>query len=74
MKDNINPSHYKGKVECIDAIEAATKDRKGLQAVCAANVIKYVWRSEKKGGLEDLKKAQWYLTKMIEDYELANDI
>ena len=74
MNDKINPSHYKGKVECIDAIEAATKDKKGLQSVCAANVIKYLWRSEKKGGLEDLKKAQWYLNKKIEDYELANNI
>lgn len=74
MNDKINPSHYKGKVECIDAIEVATKDKKGLQAVCTANVIKYLWRAEKKGGLEDLKKAQWYLTKMIEDYELATNI
>jgi hypothetical protein len=74
MNDKINPSHYKGKVECIDAIEAATIDKKGLQAVCAANVIKYIWRSEKKGGLEDLKKAQWYLTKMIEDYDMATNI
>jgi hypothetical protein len=67
MKDNVNPSHYKqGKVECIDAIEAATVNKKGLDAVCTANVIKYIWRAESKGGLEDLKKAQWYLNKMIE--------
>jgi hypothetical protein len=69
MKDNINPSHYKkGKVECIDALEAATVNKTGLQAVCTANVIKYLWRFEEKGGLEDLKKAQWYLNKMIESY------
>jgi hypothetical protein len=69
MKDNVNPSHYKqGKVECIDAIEAATINKKGLDAVCTANVIKYIWRAESKGGVEDLKKAQWYLSRMIDQY------
>ena len=69
MKDNVNPSHYKqGKVECIDAIEAATINKKGLDAVCTANVIKYIWRAESKGGVEDLKKAQWYLNRMIDQY------
>lgn len=74
MNDKINPSHYKqGALECIDAIEAATVNKKGLQAVCTANIIKYIWRCEQKNGLEDLKKAQWYLNKMIKDY-VANDI
>lgn len=75
MSDKINPSHYKqGKIECIDAIEAATAEKKGLQAVCTANVIKYIWRCEQKNGLEDLKKAQWYLNKMIEKYDVADNI
>jgi len=66
MKDNINPSHYRqGSVECIDALDAATVNKKGLDAICTANIIKYLWRCEEKGGLEDLKKAQWYLSKMI---------
>lgn len=70
MKDNINPSHYKqGKIECIDAIESATINKKGLEAVCTANVIKYIWRCEEKGGIEDLKKAKWYLEKMISSME-----
>lgn len=70
MKDNINPSHYKqGSVECIDAIESATINKKGLDAVCTANVIKYIWRFEDKGGLEDLKKAMWYLERMIRHNE-----
>ena len=40
--DKVNhPSHYTGgKVECIDALEAATKDLMGIQAVCTANAIK----------------------------------
>lgn len=69
-KDNINPSHYKnGKVECIDALESATINKTGLEAVCTANVIKYLWRYEDKNGLEDIKKAQWYLNKLISHVE-----
>lgn len=66
MVDNINPQHYKnGKVECIDALESATVNKTGLEAVCTANIIKYLWRYEAKNGLEDVKKAKWYLEKLI---------
>jgi hypothetical protein len=65
--DNINhPSHYtQGKIECIDAIEESTKGLIGISAVCVANVIKYIWRYKFKNGIEDLKKARWYLDKLI---------
>lgn len=68
-QDNVNhPNHYtKGKVECIDAIESATVGKTGIDAVCVANVIKYLWRYEEKNGVEDIKKAQWYLQKLIEN-------
>lgn len=60
------PKHYNlGKVECIDAIESATVQKTGLMAVCTGNIIKYVWRCEEKNGLEDMKKARWYLDRMI---------
>ncbi len=64
-KDNVNrPSHYrKGKVECIDAIKSATGD--GYQFYLQGNVIKYMWRFNHKNGLEDLQKAQWYLSELI---------
>lgn len=66
MADAINPSHYKqGKVECIDAIESATVHKTGLEAFCVGNVIKYIWRYEAKNGLEDCKKARYYLDKLI---------
>lgn len=62
-----HPPHYTvGKVECIDAIESATTCLQGLEAVCTANVIKYVWRWKFKNGVEDLEKASWYLNKLIE--------
>lgn len=73
MADAINPSHYKqGKVECIDALESATVNKTGLEAVCVANVIKYLWRYEAKNGLEDVRKAQWFLAKLIDYLEAKN--
>jgi hypothetical protein len=60
-----NPKHYQGKVECIDAIESAVEGLQGIEAVCVANVIKYIWRYKKKNGIEDLKKSQWYLQRLI---------
>ena len=69
VSDNVNhPSHYtQGAIECIDAIKEATKELFGIEAVCTANVIKYVWRWKFKNGVEDLKKAQWYLNRLIEE-------
>lgn len=68
VKDNINPNHYKqGKVECIDALESATVNLKGIDAVCTANAIKYLWRWKEKGGIEDLKKAVWYINRIIQN-------
>lgn len=62
-----NPGHYnQGEIECIDAIGSATIYKSGLEAVCVANVIKYLWRYEQKGGLKDIRKAKWYLEKLID--------
>ena len=63
-EDNINnPDHYQSSIgiECIDAIEAATEELTGLDAVCTANIIKYAWRWKKKGNpVEDIKKIKKY--------------
>lgn len=66
MNDIVNhPEHYtQGGVECIDAIAAATTGLQGIEAVCTANVIKYIWRWKRKNGVEDIKKALWYLNKL----------
>jgi len=67
MNDNVNPPHYKkGDVECIDAIASATVGKTGIEAVCVANVIKYLWRYEDKGGAIDVEKSLWYLNKLVE--------
>lgn len=65
-----HPSHYtKGRIECIDAIDSATTGKSGIEAVCVANIIRYLWRYEEKGGLESVRKAQWYLNKLISELE-----
>jgi hypothetical protein len=64
--DPINPSHYKqGPIECIEAIKAATGD--GFLGYVWGNVLKYLWRWPKKGGVDDLKKARWYLDRLIKE-------
>jgi len=64
--DNVNsPNHYQGKVECIDCIESATAGLNGIEAFCTGNAIKYLYRWKKKNGIEDLKKAKYYIDKII---------
>lgn len=70
--DNVNhPSHYQTSsgLETFEVIKAFTEDLKGIQAVYTGNVIKYICRWNKKNGLEDLRKAQWYLNHLIEEVE-----
>ena len=65
-----HPAHYcQGGIECIDAIEAATTNLTGIEAVCTANVIKYIWRWKEKNGAEDLRKAEWYLKRLAQIVE-----
>ena len=69
LNDPVNsPSHYnQAGIECIDAIRAATGD--GYEHYLQGNIMKYLWRYRYKNGVEDLKKAQWYLTKLIEEVD-----
>jgi hypothetical protein len=68
--DNVEkPAHYnQSGIECIQAIEASmSKDQ--FCGYLKGNTQKYIWRYENKNKIEDLKKAQWYLNKLIEKYE-----
>ena len=64
--DNVNhPEHYQGKNECIDVMVAMF----GVDAVkhfCMCNAYKYRFRADKKNGAEDIEKAEWYESKLIE--------
>lgn len=62
-----HPEHYQSEtgLEVIDVIEAFTFNLKGYEAVYTANILKYICRWKKKNGIQDLEKAKWYLTKLI---------
>lgn len=68
-----HPTHYQtGKFECIDVMI----ETQGVEAVCnfcLCNAFKYLYRSKRKNGLEDIKKAIWYLNKYVELKEQNND-
>lgn len=73
MADMVNhPSHYtKGGVECIEAIRASMS-KEAFAGYCKGNAIKYIWRYQDKGGLEDLAKAQVYLGWLAEAVKNEN--
>ncbi len=62
-----HPDHYKTKsgLETINVIEAFTADLEGMEAVDTSQILKYICRWKKKNGLQDLNKAMWYLTHLI---------
>lgn len=67
MANSVNhPAHYEtGKFECIDVM----KETQGIEATmdfCVCNALKYIYRHRNKNGVEDIKKADWYLKKYIE--------
>ena len=66
-----HPAHYESEtgLEVIDVIEAFTFDLKGIEATDTGNILKYICRWKKKNGLQDLKKAQWYLNHLIDRVE-----
>ena len=70
VKDNVNnPSHYgQGDIEAIDYIEDILTEEEYV-GYLRGNIAKYLHRWRYKNGLEDLKKAQWYLNRLIETQE-----
>ena len=76
MNDPVNhPVHYtSGGIECIDAIKAAVTGKSPYEAWLVGQVIKYVWRYNLKNGVEDLRKADFYLHRLIEEAEDADRI
>lgn len=65
-KDMVNhPPHYNaGKYEVIDIIEDTMESVQYIGYLWG-NILKYLHRWPRKNGIEDLKKAQWYLNKLI---------
>ena len=71
-QDAVNhPAHYtSGGIETIDYMKAKMSQEK-FYGYLQGNVMKYISRYDNKNGLEDLKKANWYLTKLIEEMSHA---
>ncbi len=70
MNDPINPNHYRNSqarcecglnIQCIQVVRHLNFN--------IGNAIKYLWRYKDKNGIEDLKKAIWYLNDEIENYK-----
>ena len=72
--DNVNhPTHYEtGKFECIDVM-VETQGVDAVKSFCLCNAFKYIYRTRRKNGLEDVKKALWYLEKYVELEEKQDD-
>ena len=64
--DMVNaPPHYnQAGIECIDAIQAALTPEE-FRGYCKGNNLKYTWREQYKNKTEDLRKAAWYLDKLL---------
>ena len=76
VADAVNhPSHYQGKYEAINIIEDACKSCPSDMAFSYGNAIKYLLRAYKKheSPVEDLKKATWYINRIISETESKED-
>lgn len=76
-KDNINPNHYKfGDMETMPFIDAVTEfgEFRPVETPHVKDAIKYLIRYPRKNGLEDLKKAQWFINHLIEVREKIESI
>lgn len=67
MSDAINPDHYKRlPAEAIEIIESAIDNAPSNRyAYLHGQVLKYILRCWNKNGIEDLKKAKWYLDRLV---------
>ena len=67
----VNPSHYKTKsgLETIEVIEAFTDGLNGIEAVDVGHILRYITRYKKKNGLQDVRKAAWYINHLIQYLE-----
>lgn len=67
VADNVNhPAHYEtGKFECIEVMTEVMGEE-AVADFCLCNAFKYLYRTKRKNGVEDIEKAQWYINKYLE--------
>lgn len=74
MSNIDHPAHYnQGGIECIEAMRAAYGDE-AVKQFSLLNAFKYLWRCWRKNGVEDVRKAVWYLEKYIEMEDALNEV
>lgn len=57
----INPDHYQGKIECIDALRVCLTEEE-FRGYCKGSAIAYLWRHGKKDDpVQEAGKASWYV-------------
>ena len=67
--DAVNkPPHYQGEVEAIDCIKSSMS-YEGFKGYLQGNILKYCIRFDRKNGVEDLRKAEWYINRLIQHLE-----
>lgn len=72
MSDAVNkPAHYnQGSIECIDAMKIVLTQEE-FRGYLKGNVFKYLWREKDKNGIEDLRKAKWYLDRLVGSFNAS---
>ena len=68
MREQIGGTHYSNLA--IEPIDFITANNLGF---CEGNIVKYITRWKAKNGIEDLKKARWYIDFLIESLENETD-
>jgi hypothetical protein len=69
--NNVNaPAHYNknGEIECIDAIKEVL-GQEGFESYLQGQIVKYIWRSDVKGGAEDIRKLIWYARRLLAEID-----
>lgn len=71
-----HPDHYQSGngLEVIDVIDAFVSDLPGAEGYYVGNALKYICRYKKKNGVQDIKKAIWYLTRLVENLEKTEEV
>lgn len=65
MSEKVNhPDHYNtDSYECIDVMEEVF-GKEAVKNFCKLNAFKYLWRADEKDGMDDIRKAKWYLERV----------
>lgn len=66
-EDKTNPSYYKCLAKCRCGLNIELIDIVKQLGFIEGNIVKYIWRYKQKNGREDLLKARWLLTKLLDE-------